>query len=85
MRPREKAALNYANKLRQKYQQHPEVGRILKHRQVPKSIYSAAKEHQTIKESQQRKETNRRRYAPEGTMPFVSERAKPIVEHGFEK
>lgn len=85
LRPREKAALNYANKLKHKYQEHPEVGRIVKHRQVPKSIFSAAKEHQIIKDSQKRKEANRRRYAPEGTMPYVSERAKPIIEHGFDE
>lgn len=39
LRPREKAALNYSQRLRDTYQNHPEVRRILKHRQIPKHIF----------------------------------------------
>jgi len=82
LRPREKAALNYNQRLRDTYQHHPEVGRIVRHRQIPKSIFSAAREHKIIRESQKRKADNKRKNTktPE---PFVRERDKPIVKHGL--
>lgn len=104
LRPREKAALNYSQRLRDTYQNHPEVRRILKHRQIPKHIfrffyfgdffqnfflsmnvvYSAAKEHKIIRESQKRKEDNVRRNSKR-EVPHVAERAKPIVKQGFDE
>ncbi|KAI6183948.1 DDB1- and CUL4-associated factor 13 [Aphelenchoides bicaudatus] len=44
LRPREKAAFEYHERLRDTYQHHPEVGRILRHRQLPKRIYTANNE-----------------------------------------
>ncbi|PAV91563.1 hypothetical protein WR25_10881 [Diploscapter pachys] len=59
--PREKAAFEYSAKLREQYKEHPEIRRIAKHRFVPGKIYNAAKEHKIIRNSQSRKETNRRK------------------------
>jgi WD repeat and SOF domain-containing protein 1 len=39
LRPREKASLQYSERLKETYQHHPEVGRIVRHRRVPKAIY----------------------------------------------
>uniref|UniRef100_A0A183C347 WD_REPEATS_REGION domain-containing protein n=1 Tax=Globodera pallida TaxID=36090 RepID=A0A183C347_GLOPA len=83
--PREKAALEYSRKLRETYQGHPEVRRIVKHRHVPKAIYSAAREHKIIRESQRKKDKNRRKNTKSAaTEPHTSERAKAIVSEGLE-
>ncbi|CAD6191420.1 unnamed protein product [Caenorhabditis auriculariae] len=56
---REKDAFAYNEKLRETYKEHPEIRRIARHRNVPKHIFNAAKEHQTIRNSKSRKELNR--------------------------
>lgn len=91
MNPRERAAMEYAEKLRETYKEHPQIKRIARHRyvereregellihqeilicivincsHVPKSVYSAAKEHKIIKQSEKKKESNRRVHAAEG-------------------
>jgi len=58
LRPREKEAFNYAEKLKEKYGRHPEVRRIARHRHVPKAIHSAQKELRTIRTSQKKKCVN---------------------------
>jgi len=58
LRPREKEAFNYAEKLKEKYGHHPEVRRIVRHRHVPKAIHSARKELRTIRTSQKKKYVN---------------------------
>jgi len=55
LRPREKEAFNYAEKLKEKYGHHPEVRRIARHRHVPKAIHSAQKELRTIRTSHKKK------------------------------
>jgi len=82
LRPREKNALEYSQRLRETYQNHPEVRRISKHRQIPKAIFSAANEHRIIRVSQRRKEENRRKYT-KNPEPYEPERVKPIVDHGL--
>lgn len=79
LRPREKEAFNYAEKLKEKYGQHPEVRRIARHRHVPKAIHSAQKELRTIRTSRKKKEANRRAHSKPGSVPFVAERTKNIV------
>ena len=49
MRDRERVALQYNEKLKEKYGQHPLVSRIARHRQVPKHVKSAAAEIRSIK------------------------------------
>ncbi|KAK6029502.1 Sof1-like domain protein, partial [Ostertagia ostertagi] len=59
--PREKAAFDYSEKLREQFKEHPEIRRIARHRNVPKSILHASREHTAIRAAESRKEFNRRR------------------------
>ncbi|VDM95754.1 unnamed protein product [Thelazia callipaeda] len=76
---RERGALDYSARLLEVYGEHPEIKRIVKHRFVPKSIYTATKEHRTIKLSQRRKEENRRKHSKPGTVPHVPEHLKHMA------
>ncbi|KAM3181635.1 hypothetical protein ACTXT7_013989 [Hymenolepis weldensis] len=58
VKPREREALATAEALRNKYSEHPEVRRILKHRHVPRSVLAATKENQIIRAKQKRKLRN---------------------------
>ncbi|CAL4137791.1 unnamed protein product, partial [Meganyctiphanes norvegica] len=79
MKEREKASINYSEELKRKYGHFPEVRRIARNRHLPKHIYHSAKEHRIIKDSQSRKEGNRRAHSKKGAVPFVAARKKPIV------
>lgn len=80
LRPRERAAKDYNARLLEVYGEHPEVRRIAKHRFVPKTIYNATKEHKAIHLAERRKEENRRRHSKPGTVPYVPEIRKHMVE-----
>ncbi|KAG8230192.1 hypothetical protein J437_LFUL009872 [Ladona fulva] len=54
LRPRERVALEYSSALKEKFAHHPQIKRIARHRHVPKHIYNARKEIQTIREKQAR-------------------------------
>ncbi|KAF1764599.1 hypothetical protein GCK72_004548 [Caenorhabditis remanei] len=56
---REKQAFAYNEKLRETYKNHPEVRRIAKHRNVPKHIFAAAKEHKLIRDARGRRDLRR--------------------------
>ncbi|WAR16129.1 DCA13-like protein [Mya arenaria] len=73
LRPREKTAFNYNEKLKEKFASHPQVRRIARHRHVPKMIYNGQKELRQIKSSQKRKLANRRAHSKPGSVPFVPE------------
>ena len=77
--PRERVALNYAERLREKYKYHPQIRRIARHRHVPKVIYKAAKEKRIILEAQRRKRENVIRHSKPGSVKNVPERKKHIV------
>ncbi|KAJ8291071.1 hypothetical protein GJAV_G00021050 [Gymnothorax javanicus] len=77
--PREKAAINYNEKLKEKFQHHPQVRRIAKHRHLPKTIYSQSKELRVMKEARRRKERNVRKHSKPGSVPLVSEKEKHVV------
>lgn len=55
LKPREKAALNYSEALKEKFASHPQVRRIARHRQVPKHIHNAQAELRKIREKSKRK------------------------------
>jgi WD repeat and SOF domain-containing protein 1 len=55
LRPRQRAALEYSDKLKQKFSAHPEVKRILRHRHLPKHLMNARKEMSVIIQSKRRK------------------------------
>ncbi|MBS2600079.1 hypothetical protein KFY57_28680, partial [Salmonella enterica subsp. enterica serovar Typhimurium] len=48
--PREKASLNYNQKLKEKFQHHPHIKRIARHRHLPRMIYSQSKELRIMRE-----------------------------------
>ncbi|XP_017893545.1 DDB1- and CUL4-associated factor 13 [Ceratina calcarata] len=79
LKPREKAALNYSEALKEKFAAHPQVKRIARHRHVPKHIYNARTELRTIDQKSRRKEANRRLHSKKGTVPFISDKAKSVV------
>ncbi|KAG1671946.1 DDB1- and CUL4-associated factor 13 [Nymphon striatum] len=78
--PRQKSAMNYNNKLKERFAHHPQVKRIARHRHVPKHIYNAKRELQSINESQKKKEANRRKHSKPGSVPYQSERTKHAKE-----
>ena len=80
LKERQRMALNYNEKLKEKFANHPKISRISKHRQVPKHVLNASREHRIIRESQKRKESNRRAHSKPGTVPYVAERDKHIVK-----
>ncbi|XP_051792050.1 DDB1- and CUL4-associated factor 13 [Erpetoichthys calabaricus] len=77
--PREKAAFNYNQKLKEKFQHHPQIRRITRHRHLPKPIFSQIKEARIMKEARRRKELNRRKHSKPGSVPVLSEKKKHIV------
>ncbi len=79
LREREKTALQYADRLREKFSSHPEVRKIARHRHVPKHVLNAQREYRAIRDSRKRKEANRRAHSRPGTVPHVSERDKHVV------
>merc|ERR1712059_89675 len=80
MRDRERVALQYNEKLKEKYGQHPQVSRIARHGQVPKHVKSAQAELRVIKESKARKEANRRKHSKPGAVPYLPEREAHTVD-----
>lgn len=80
MKPREKAALNYSEALKEKYAAHPQIQRINRHRHVPSHIYNAQKELRTIQHKLKKKESNRRTHSRKGAVPFVPERKKHVLK-----
>lgn len=82
LRPRERASMQYADALKEKFAAHPKIRRIANHRQVPKYIYNNQKKHRAIKDKEVRKEHNRRVHSKPGAVPFVPERKKHTIrEH----
>ncbi|KAK7020296.1 DDB1- and CUL4-associated factor 13 [Halocaridina rubra] len=79
MRDRETTAINYAEELKRKYGNFPEMRRILRHRHLPKSIYHAKKEHEIIKNSQARKDYNRRKHSKPSKEKAVSRAKKAVI------
>ncbi len=80
LKDREKSALDYANKLKDKYGHHPQVSRIARHKHVPKHVRNNAKQIADQKASKKRKEANVRKHSKPGTVPHVSERQKHLIK-----
>ena len=79
MSPKEINSLNYADKLKEKFKNMPEIKRISKHRHVPKMITSIGKTKRIMQDSQKRKESNKRMHT-KNPKPVVSERDKPVLK-----
>lgn len=80
MRDRERVALQYTEKLKEKYGQHPQISRIARHRQVPRHVKSARAQNQAIKDGAKRKEANQRKHSKPGSVPYVSERENHTID-----
>uniref|UniRef100_A0A3Q2T3Z3 DDB1- and CUL4-associated factor 13 n=1 Tax=Fundulus heteroclitus TaxID=8078 RepID=A0A3Q2T3Z3_FUNHE len=77
--PREREAVNYSQKLKEKFQHYPQIKRIARHRHLPKNIYHQRNELRVMKEARRRKETNVRKHSKPGSVPVVSEKEKHVV------
>ncbi|XP_065348045.1 DDB1- and CUL4-associated factor 13-like [Cloeon dipterum] len=80
IKPREKAALEYSNSLKEKFMTHPQIKRIANHRQVPRHIFNAAKEHKIIYQKIKRKDFNRKAHSKPGTVHIKASKLKAIVK-----
>ncbi|CAH8530617.1 unnamed protein product [Heterobilharzia americana] len=78
IQPRQKASLQTSGSLREKFKDHPEIRKILKHRHLPKSIFAANKEHAVIRAKERRKERNTRLFN-KNDLPFIPEKEKHVV------
>lgn len=79
IRPRERVAFNYQEKLKEKFAAHPQIKRIARHRQVPKHVLNAQRKMRAIKNKEKVKEANIRKHSKPGKLPFVSEKKKPVL------
>eukprot|EP00050_Salpingoeca_kvevrii_P004959 m.267028 g.267028 ORF g.267028 m.267028 type:complete len:523 (+) comp11068_c2_seq1:1655-3223(+) len=77
--PRQMSALNYSEKLKKKFQHHPEIKRIARHRHTPKEIYHAQRIKREMESARTRKGANKRKYSKDET-PILPARKKAIVE-----
>lgn len=75
---RERAKLNYDQKLKERYKYMPEVRRISRHRHLPQVVKKALQIKRVETEALQRREENDRRHHREGSRPRVPERKKHI-------
>ena len=80
LRPREKAALDYASSLREKYKHHPQVRRIAKHRHIPRLVFKQAREKRIMMASRRRKARNIALHSKPGASSQPKEKTKNIVE-----
>ena len=80
LRHRQKSSTEYQEKLRNKFQHHPQIRRISKHRQVPKYIKFHANQFRLINASQKRKEENRRIHSKPGAVIRTSAKRKNILD-----
>jgi WD repeat and SOF domain-containing protein 1 len=77
---RERAHLEYAEKLKEKFANVPEIRRINRHRNVPKSIKTATKRKSIMINSRKTKEENVRKHTKEeNRKDRIPERQKAVV------
>ena len=76
---RERAALDYASSLREKYKHHPQIRRIARHRHVPRLVYKQARERRVMLASARRKARNVARHSRSGSNRQPREKTKNIV------
>ena len=75
----EERHLEYIEALKKKHAHMPEVRRIAKHRQVPKLIKKMQQRITSSRESERRKESNRRAHTRPGTKHSKSERDQAVI------
>lgn len=72
--------MEYNDALKEKFAHFPKIKRIATQRHLPKHVYHAKREHKTIRESDKRHEANARANSKPGSVPFVSERSKLVLQ-----
>ncbi|XP_059481822.1 DDB1- and CUL4-associated factor 13 [Neocloeon triangulifer] len=80
VKPRERAAMQYGDTLKEKFATHPQIKRISKHRQVPQHVYNASREHRIIHQKMKRKEYNRKAHSKKGTVEIVPAKLKSVIK-----
>jgi DDB1- and CUL4-associated factor 13 len=78
--PREKRKAAYNDQLKQRYEHMPEVGRIARHRHVPKPIYQAQRRRHFMAKAERRKEHHRFMHSKAGTRKLSKERERVLRE-----
>ncbi|KTW25673.1 hypothetical protein T552_03534 [Pneumocystis carinii B80] len=76
---RERTKIEYANALKQRYKNMPEIKRISNSRNVPKVIVKMQKTKKEELAALKRKEENRRRHSKPNSISYVQERKKHIL------
>lgn len=79
LRPRERAAFNYNEALKEKFAAHPQIKRIAKHRHVPKQVLNTQYKMKMINEKEKRKDANRRLHSKDKNKPFTPEKLKHVL------
>eukprot|EP00357_Protocruzia_adherens_P011635 CAMPEP_0115045314 /NCGR_PEP_ID=MMETSP0216-20121206/48074_1 /TAXON_ID=223996 /ORGANISM="Protocruzia adherens, Strain Boccale" /LENGTH=458 /DNA_ID=CAMNT_0002428169 /DNA_START=109 /DNA_END=1485 /DNA_ORIENTATION=+ len=77
---REKQAQAYNEALKKKFQYNKEIARINRHRHLPKVLLNKKKKRQIMKQSEFRKEQNRRAHTKPGSVQYQSERKRKIYK-----
>ncbi|KAJ2800083.1 Protein sof1 [Coemansia guatemalensis] len=76
---RERATIEYAEKLKDRYKHVDDVRKVLRQRNVPKAIKRASQTKHDMHASRRRKEENERKTARAGSKPRAPERSKAIL------
>jgi len=76
---RQQAAIDTNEALKRKFEHHPEVRRIKRHRHLPKHVYNERKLKRVMLDARKRKEENRRTHSKPGSVPVVSEKEKHVL------
>ncbi|KAF8652846.1 hypothetical protein AX16_004121 [Volvariella volvacea WC 439] len=76
---RERAAIEYRDSLKERWKMDGEVGKVLRRRHLPKSVYSTSKLKTTMLEARRVKEERRRKHTREGETKPKAERKKVVI------
>ena len=78
--PRERAAANYQEKLKERFSGIAEIARISKQRKLPSAVANMRKTKHIMRQSAARKHANVVKHAKEGTVKEVAPKARKIVK-----
>ena len=77
---RQRTALRYGERLRERFRYHPLIRRVARHRHVPRLVYKQSKERRAMLASRHHKQENVIRHSKPGRVQRVAERKKHVVE-----
>ncbi|THG99914.1 hypothetical protein EW145_g7169 [Phellinidium pouzarii] len=76
---REKAAMEYRDSLRERWNMDSEIGRVARSRRIPKPVHKAAQIKHTMLEAQRVKEERRRKHTRAGESKPKADRKKVVI------